>query len=255
MTVIYFTATGNSLAVAKHIAGRCISAVALLQQTGPIELSDPEGIGFVMPVYFGQIPAVITQLMRRVSLRAPYLFAVLTYGELAGRAATHMRRLGEETGIRFDYIRSIKMVDNNFTIVSVSRQVRDCGRKKIPACMDAIAGEIRARKCFVEKPGVVSRLIGIIEERMPQGSKFDSGFSVEADKCNGCGTCVRVCPNANVKLTGGHPQWQGDCLKCTACYHNCPHGAVRYRKERSRYCFRNPAVTLQEIIHANNRTR
>ncbi|MDE7147392.1 MAG: flavodoxin domain-containing protein, partial [Duncaniella sp.] len=192
MTVIYFTATGNSLAVAKHIAGRCISAVALLQQTGPIELSDPEGIGFVMPVYFGQIPAVITQLMRRVSLRAPYLFAVLTYGELAGRAATHMRRLGEETGIRFDYIRSIKMVDNNFTIVSVSRQVRDCGRKKIPACMDAIAGEIRARKCFVEKPGVVSRLIGIIEERMPQGSKFDSGLSGESDKCKGCGTCVRV---------------------------------------------------------------
>ena len=93
MTVIYFTATGNSLAVAKHIAGRCISAVALLQQTGPIELSDPEGIGFVMPVYFGQIPAVITQLMRRVSLRTPYLFAVLTYGELAGRAATHLSRI------------------------------------------------------------------------------------------------------------------------------------------------------------------
>ena len=48
---------------------------------------------------------------------------------------------------------------------------------------------------------------------------------------------------------------RGDCLKCTACYHNCPQGAVRYRKARSRYCFRNPAVTLQDIIHANNLTR
>ena len=39
MTVIYFTATGNSLAVARHIGGRCISAIDTPAANRPIELA------------------------------------------------------------------------------------------------------------------------------------------------------------------------------------------------------------------------
>ena len=249
MTVIYFSATGNSLAVAKRISGKCVSAVSLLRENGPIELSDPEGIGIVAPVYFGQLPAPVSELLGRARLNAPYLFAVLTYGELAGRAARHMRREGERNSIRFDYIRTIKMVDNNFTIVNVEKQVRNAGRKKIPAHMEAIAGDVKLRKNSIERPGLADRIVGIVEELLPQKRNFDSGFSVEADRCNGCGTCAKVCPNGNIRLVGGRPQWQGDCLKCTACYHNCPQEAIRYRGERSRFCFRNPEIGLRELIN------
>lgn len=249
MTVIYFSATGNSLAVAKRISGKCVSAVSLLRENGPIELSDPEGIGIVAPVYFGQLPAPVSELLGRARLDAPYLFAVLTYGELAGRAARHIRREGERNSIRFDYIRTIKMVDNNFTIVNVEKQVRNAGRKKIPAHMEAIAGDVKLRKNSIERPGLADRIVGIVEELLPQKRNFDSGFSVEADRCNGCGTCAKVCPNGNIRLVGGRPQWQGDCLKCTACYHNCPQEAIRYRGERSRFCFRNPEIGLRELIN------
>lgn len=249
MTVIYFSATGNSLAVAKRISGKCVSAVSLLRENGPIELSDPEGIGIVAPVYFGQLPAPVSELLGRARLDAPYLFAVLTYGELAGRAARHIRREGERNSIRFDYIRTIKMVDNNFTIVNVEKQVRNAGRKKIPAHMEAIAGDVKLRKNSIERPGLADRIVGIVEELLPQKRNFDSGFSVEADRCNGCGTCAKVCPNDNIRLVGGRPQWQGDCLKCTACYHNCPQEAIRYRGERSRFCFRNPEIGLGELIN------
>lgn len=253
MTVIYFTATGNSLAVAKRISDKCVSAAGLSAQEGPIELSDPDGVGFVMPVYFGQIPDLFVRLMGRIKIDAPYIFAVLTYGEIAGRAALHIRRLGESNGIRFDYIRTLKMVDNNFTIVNVEKQVRNAGRKKIPAQMETIAGDVRLRKKFIEKPGFADRIVGLVEELMPQGRKFDSRFRVESERCNGCGSCVKVCPMGNVRLADGRPEWLGNCMKCTACYHNCPQGAIRYQKEKSRFCFRNPEVSLMEIIRANCR--
>lgn len=249
MTVIYFSATGNSLAVAKRISENCVSAVRLLRENGPIELSDPEEIGIVAPVYFGQLPAPVSELLGRAKLNAPYLFAVLTYGELAGRAARHIRREGERNGIRFDYIRTIKMVDNNFTIVNVEKQVRNAGRKKIPAHMEAIAGDVKLRKTNIERPGLADRIVGIAEELLPQKRNFDSGFHIETDRCNGCGTCTKVCPNGNIRLIGGRPQWQGDCLKCTGCYHNCPQEAIRYRGERSRFCFRNPEIGVGELIN------
>lgn len=249
MTVLYFSATGNSMAVGKALGARLVAIPSLLRKKeGVIEITDEEGIGIVAPVYFGQLPVLVRRLLERVRLSAPYIFGILTYGELAGRAATHLLREGERNGIRFDYISTIKMVDNNFTIVDVEKQVRTQGRKHIPERSAEIVSDVRARKRFIEKPGAISKIIGMVEERMPQNPAFDSRFSVETAKCIGCGVCVKVCPNANIRLADGSPEWLGDCLKCTACYHNCPSGAIRYKGEKSQYCYRNPAVSLKEII-------
>jgi hypothetical protein len=40
-----------------------------------------------------------------------------------------------------------------------------------------------------------------------------------------------------------------------ACLHLCPQNALHLRRERSNKRWRNPDVSLQEIIMANNRGR
>lgn len=59
------------------------------------------------------------------------------------------------------------------------------------------------------------------------------GFlSVEADKCEGCGDCVVVCPMFLWKLEGGKAKvaecYEASCLECGACWQVCESGAIAF---------------------------
>ena len=76
-----------------------------------------------------------------------------------------------------------------------------------------------------------------------------------SDECNGCGTCSKVCPVANVlQSNDGKPSFGMNCESCYAFVHNCPQRAIHVRKERSGERFRNSEVTVKEIIEANRRS-
>ncbi|MCM1355605.1 MAG: EFR1 family ferrodoxin [Staphylococcus sp.] len=255
MTIICFTATGNSLHVAKSLGpGRIISINAALAESFK-DVADEDGIGIVCPVHYGALPEPVRDFFGRVGrgevrIETPYFFGVLTYGEMAGCACGKFVSAAKGAGISPDYVRSIKMVDNNFTVVNVGKQIRDQKRKHIPEHLLEIASDISSARRSVEKPGVFGR---IIDPFFSVGIVKNPGrrFRVEAGLCNGCGTCGSVCPKGNVDLKDGLPLWGDDCLLCTACYHNCPNGAVRFSGERSRDRFRNPGVSLKEIVELN----
>lgn len=255
MTIIFFTATGNSLSVAKAIGGRLVSVSNILGRR-PVEISDEEGIGIVTPVYYGNVPEPVELLLRRIGsgelrINAPYHFAVMTYGEIAGCAVSIFARMAFSNGFQLHYLRSIKMVDNNFTVVNVGKQISGQLRKHIPEHLEEIVSDVSSRRVRLEQTGIFGRMAGPF---MELGRVKDPGrrFSFDNDRCNGCGVCTDVCPKRNVSLVDRRPKWGDDCLLCTACYHNCPQGAVRFYGERSTAQFRNPAVSLREICEANS---
>jgi len=53
-------------------------------------------------------------------------------------------------------------------------------------------------------------------------------LKLNADKCNGCGRCVQVCPHSVFKLEGGKSRIvDGDaCMECGACANNCKPEAI-----------------------------
>jgi ferredoxin len=75
------------------------------------------------------------------------------------------------------------------------------------------------------------------------------GFIVN-EKCNHCGMCAKVCPVGNITVTD-KPVFSDKCEVCLGCVHNCPNGALHLKNEKSELRFRNPDVTLKEIIEAN----
>jgi len=255
MTVFYFSATGNSLSVAKKI-GSIISSIPQelhdMKEKGSdhIIATDSDAVGIVFPVYFGRLPRPVKEFIECLKTDAPYVFAVMTYGEIAGCAASDFVRTARRSGLSPAYVRTLKMVDNNFSVVNVEKQVRTQGRKHIAGHLSEIVYDIRHRRRFVERPGIIDRITSFVEDRMT-AEDAPRRFSVETYKCTGCGICAKVCPMANLSMTDGRPTWGDNCLKCTACYHNCPQEAIRYRGEKSRYTYRNSDVSLEEIILSN----
>lgn len=53
-------------------------------------------------------------------------------------------------------------------------------------------------------------------------------LTVDAEKCNGCGTCAEVCPHAVFRLGEGKTRIADvdACMECGACALNCPVGAL-----------------------------
>ncbi len=76
----------------------------------------------------------------------------------------------------------------------------------------------------------------VTEKRCPAGvCKRLLSFSIDKDKCIGCGKCAKNCPNEAIQRTDyiapGHklPSYQIDsskCIKCGACMDGCRFGAI-----------------------------
>ncbi len=238
MKILYFTTTGNSLAVARAIGGELLSVVGLLG-SGVGELRDDDAVGVVCPVYFGELPLPVSELLSRIVIDAPYRFLVLTCGSTPAMA---VRASGG-----WDYVRSILMVDNYFPMFDVGKQIDGMGRKRVDEHLAEICADISMRKRFVESPTVFGRLAGWWMRCFPLRADAYRRFYVE-DSCSGCGICARLCPVGNIVLLNGRPMIGEGCLTCGACYHNCPSAAVRYKGEKGRVQYRHPGVSLVDIM-------
>lgn len=68
MTILYFTATGSSLAVAKKPGGELLSIPRLVKEKRA-EFRD-DVIGVVLPVYCADTPKMVRRFLRNAKLKA-----------------------------------------------------------------------------------------------------------------------------------------------------------------------------------------
>lgn len=260
MKTFYFTATGNSLAVAKAVGGELIS-LAQIMRTSQRKF-DADVIGLVFPVYCCNLPQIVRDFIREAHLRASYFFAVATYGNAEamgssgdGAALEELDKLVAKQSLSFSYMNSILMVDNFVDNFSIEEEISRIPSKEIDEHLASICADIKAHKAYKKDPGKAGRKV--TEFCIPIMAEQDMGlsarkFSVD-ESCIGCGTCSRVCPYDNISINGDRPSFGEHCLSCYACIHSCPRHSLHIKNERSSMRWRNPDVSLKDIISANGK--
>lgn len=252
MTVCYFTATGNSLYVARRISGELLSIPELMKKN-ELSIAD-DAVGIVCPVYAGQMPKMVHRFLEKASIKTDYFFFIYTFGMSDSVARPNAEVIAKKAGLDLKYINSIKMVDNYLPGFEMQNQKDTAGAKKIEEHIDEICRDIKERKEKTVPVGAATKaemaVIRNTMEKMIMKETAAQNYIVDDNRCVKCGICAKVCPADNITVTD-HVEFSNHCEVCYACLHNCPQNAIHLKNEKSSVRFRNEHVSLKDIIASN----
>lgn len=254
--LFYFTATGNSLYVAKQLESDPISIPQELRKTNRNYQAD--SIGIVCPLFEFEIPKLVKDFIRESVFETGYFYLVITYGCHHGGVAERTQAWLESVGRKADYVNTIIMHDNALIVFDMDQQRSIEDGKQVDAHIAAIRADIDARKTYVQEPAAEETdfYLHFTEWIRKTGPMYTFPLYQVTDSCVGCGTCARVCPRGCVRLEQGKPVYNYDqCANCMACIQACPTKAIRFatvKEPNPGARYRNPHIALSEIIRANH---
>lgn len=257
--IYYFTATGNSLAIAKKIADSLgdseLISIPQVMQSG--ESVQGDCIGIVCPIYMYNLPHMVIEFIGKIQ-KADYLFLVFSGGGSLGSGDRAAMRILSKYQLTLSALFNVPMPSNyaNYGCPPVEKQNRlhaDAQHK-----IQEIAAVVKSKKSHMDGnhtgwfksnifPGILYKL------GHAQIHGFDKSFSVD-DCCTGCGTCEKVCPSGNIQMLNGQPVWNNQCEQCYACLQWCPVEAINSRdKTKGVPRYHHPEVKVADIIASSAR--
>jgi len=263
MKTLYFTATGNSLHIAKSIGGELLSIPQMVKE-GTYEFTD-EKIGIVFPLHAWGVPSYVADFLKRARFDCEYLFAVTTYGVYSGAVAKHLTDIADEAGYSFSYINRIKMVDNYVPTFDMKKEVEKEAKKEIEKHLEAVKSDIEtSKKWMLNESFIQKKAFDFMSRRENKpfskkrlkvhvyGEGIENYIYVD-DTCTGCGVCASVCPVDNIEVDKDNRKiaLNDKCFSCFACLHHCPSNAIHIKGEVNGNRYINRHIELKEIIDAN----
>lgn len=252
--VFYFTATGNSLYVAKQLDKNPVSIPQALKY-GNLNIADAS-VGIVFPIYAGRAPKIVLDFLKKSTIKTEYLYFIGTYGNSDSAICKTLPEECEKLGIQIDYINTISMVDNYLPVFDMEQEIKV--DKGIEQKIAEIIAELSAKKKFIPKPTAqglkLAKQVWTME-KLRLMVNDGSQLKIDTKRCVGCGICKQVCPVDNIVIGSGIAvRRNAKCEYCLACAHHCPQKAIMIKRgeKNPNARYRNENITLQEIINSNN---
>ncbi len=252
--IYYFSGTGNSLALAKDIAGKLgdTQLIPVNHYTLKMELPQADRVGFVYPVYFFGLPRMMMDFITKLNIaRGTYCFAVADMGGTDVISLLQVERILASKGLKLSYGVNRLMPGNYILMYPTTAENKQAelfgdAKKAVVQISEDINNNVL--KSTPKHPWVLNAFAEIVYQIGYNKKKTDHNFW-STDDCINCGICAKICPSANITLPKGKPVWNHDCHQCLACIHWCPKAAIQYKKAtltRGRY--HHPDVKVEEMF-------
>ena len=243
-TLYYFSATGNSLTTARIIArelGDCQLVPVASTKKQPKVVVETESVGFVFPVYYGNMPWPVREMICKMVFPADCrCFIFTTWRGHAGDVAKRADQLLRTRGQKLSLAMGIPMPGNSFI------NAPEVDEDHLSRQEEHILAQLEFLKTGTIHDYATTELLRQVPVDYPNNFR---GIVAE-DGCVGCGTCAKVCPMGNIAIENGKAIIGDNCATCLACFHWCPVEAIWMSQaeniaRRSKY--RHPAVTVEDI--------
>ncbi|MDD3369085.1 MAG: EFR1 family ferrodoxin [Lachnospiraceae bacterium] len=252
MTILYFTSTGNCLMAARKIGGEKgkLLSIPVLMRKEQLQIQD-NAIGLVFPVYGLSVPPIILEFIQKAKLKAEYLFAVLTYGTYDAGTAHQFLEETAKHKMNFQYVNTLHMQENYLPGFAMEKQKTPSNQAKK---LEQIRTDIENRKVSLKQNSGFDRFMTRTHQKSyhyNRGVGVTGQYQIDGN-CQKCGICGQICPTKNIKIENEKVVFGADCLSCLSCIQNCPQKAIHLVKEKSAVRYRNPEISLADILEANS---
>lgn len=242
--ILYFSATGNNKYVAERLShatnDNMVSLRDLVKANAKeIIVKNGENFGVVMPCYWGILPTIFTEWLKKADIKIEgenhYIYFVGTYGMRFGRMFTAAKKAFDTKGISFDSTFAVQTVDNwNPMFNMTDKEFVKAGEQALERDLKNVISLIEKRTKGRFEKETRGAFIQAMASKMYELSRKTKKFSVDKDKCVGCGLCEKQCPISVIKIVEGTPSWtQKKCTLCLGCVHRCPKNAIDYNHQTS----------------------
>lgn len=263
--IFTLSCTGNTRWAADLLAqttnDRVVSIPDAIHGDCTYRLRAGERIGFCLPVHGWRLQPLVRYFIGKLNLvvntsegtphKGPlpnYCYFLITCGDSCGEYGEHLEAALEAKGLKVKSCCSVIMPESyvGLPFMDVDTDLREAEKKMNARSLVLEFADIIAENRSVRKPlhrGALPRFYSrVLGNFFYKFLITDKRFKVDADKCIGCGKCLRQCPVGNIVMTDGKPEWlhSGKCLTCMACYHYCPEKAVsfwKFTKNKGQYYF------------------
>ena len=145
--ILYFSGTGNSLAVARQLAERLNERLMPLIEAVKQDLTNEKRIGLVFPTYDFNLPPAMRNMVAQLNINPQsYVFTVVTCGSMAGNCIWVLRRILREKGIQLAYSHKVSVPDNSALAFGRNPNKQLGKFSRVPARMEQIVRELQAEK-------------------------------------------------------------------------------------------------------------
>jgi ferredoxin len=254
--IYYFSATGNSLKVAKDIAFKIGNThlIKICKDYIAKEISSNyKTVGIVFPVYYYGLPIMVKEFIDGLDLNeATYVYAVATCGGSVGTSLSQLKNILYNKSVSLNSAFTVVMPDNYQVMYNPPSLEKQQNLFKLEEeKVDYIVEKVIKRETlpYEEKNSFPSKLLGRLLSKSFKPKDKDKNFWTDA-QCNGCGICSKVCPANNINIISNRPKWLHQCEHCLACMHWCPKRSIQYKKgtmKRKRY--HHPEIKVSELFN------
>lgn len=248
MKVFYFTATGNSLSVAKQLADS-ESQVINIATFNEKHVKDAS-VGIVFPVFCYDVPFIVERFLKNTKIDAEYIWAIGTCGSTAGFCFVTIDKLLKKQGSRLSYSKKIILPDSCIKFKTPLEK-----QPKMLNMQSDIVAKFKAdinNKTVMQKPFKDSSVRVKTVAWWAMNNIFGIKNKRANDSCNKCNICVNICPVNNIKMEE-KPVFSHSCENCFACIQWCPQQAIEFGKLKidrtSKY--NHPQISTAELIKRN----